>query len=223
MVASASSFVYHLVQVLTGELPFRGVRATELGYSVVMGKRPDKPANASAIGFSDSLWGFAQRCWDGDRKLRPKVAEVVTHLERAAASWDGLMRPCIQVEDVASDSDEPESDSMQHCEFEVDGALVRSLTESQATSELFSYPGTPSTQCTDLSQEGPQEVVPVQLLDDDDLHAAGNHPHLNQHYTPPPSQVPQRKRKGFRHFKTKLRRLFGWRPDDIFGRGRNDT
>jgi serine/threonine protein kinase len=100
----------HFVQVLTGEIPFRGVRQTELGYAVAMGKRPDKPANAAAIGFSNSLWDFVQRCWDGDMSMRPKVAEVVAYLEEAAAKWDGL-------------SKEPISDSMEPSEFEVSTPL----------------------------------------------------------------------------------------------------
>jgi serine/threonine protein kinase len=83
----------YIVQVLTGELPFRGLRMGEIALNVVQGVRPTKPKNASAIGFSDSLWSFVQRCWDGKMELRPKVAEVVTQLERAAADWDGVMPP----------------------------------------------------------------------------------------------------------------------------------
>ena len=71
-----ASFFYS-VQVLTGEIPFRDVQQTELGLSVVQGLRPAKPGNALAIRFSDPLWGFVQRCWDGNVKLRPKVAESV--------------------------------------------------------------------------------------------------------------------------------------------------
>jgi serine/threonine protein kinase len=104
------------VQVLASEIPFRGLNQMELGYSVVGGKRPEKPVNASALGFSDSLWDFAQRCWDGDMKLRPKVWEVATCLENTAANWSGLMAPGVQAEYVVED---PMSDSMQHCELKV--------------------------------------------------------------------------------------------------------
>ena len=101
----------YIVQVLTGELPFPGLRTTEITSSVILGVRPPKANNASAIGFSDSLWSLAERCWDGDMKLRPKVAEVVSQLERAAADWDGVMPPHAQVES--------EGDSMTYCEFEI--------------------------------------------------------------------------------------------------------
>ena len=73
---------------------------------VVDKKRPAKPENASAIGFSDSLWRFTERCWDGDMTLRPEAGEVVTHLTEAVANWPGLMPPCIRAGNVASESEE---------------------------------------------------------------------------------------------------------------------
>ena len=109
----------YLHQVLTGETPFRGIRTGEVSFNVVRGVRPTKPENASAIGFSDSLWRFIQRCWDGDMKLRPKVAEVVARLETAAADWNTVMPPSTEAENVASGSEEPMSDSMEHCEFKI--------------------------------------------------------------------------------------------------------
>ena len=42
----------------------------------------------------------------------------------------------------------------------------------------------------------------------DDLHA---YTHFGQRFTPPPSNLPEKKRKGFKHFKSKLRELFGRR------------
>ena len=85
------------LQVLTCETPFSGIRQSALAYHVLRGKRPDKPENAAAIGFSDSLWEFTQCCWDGKMELRPEVGDVVAHLEEAAGNWDGLMPPHIRV------------------------------------------------------------------------------------------------------------------------------
>jgi len=51
--------------------------------------------------------------------LRPKVPELVTHLERAAADWNGVMPPCVQVKYVTPDSGESMSDWMKHREFEI--------------------------------------------------------------------------------------------------------
>jgi len=63
--------------------------------------RPSKPENASIIGFSDSLWDFTQRCWDGKVESRPKVGEVVVHLRQVASNWDRLMPPHVQAEGIA--------------------------------------------------------------------------------------------------------------------------
>ena len=106
------------LQVLTGDVPFRGVPRPALVFSVVHdGKRPDKPENASTLGFSHSLWSFIQRCWDG-KGLRPGVEEVVRHLGEAAVNWNGLMPPCARAEGVVSSSEEI-SDSMKYGEFEI--------------------------------------------------------------------------------------------------------
>jgi len=79
-----------------------------LAYHVPLGGRPTKPEDASAIGFSDSLWDFTERCWSGEIESRPKAWEVVTHLGEAAAEWGELMPPSIQTESVASCSDDEE-------------------------------------------------------------------------------------------------------------------
>jgi len=82
------------------------VQPQALAYHLIHGKRPDKPENALAIGFSDLLWDFTKRCWDGKAELRPKAREVVMHLKEPAAGWDRLMPPCPKVDDVASRPEE---------------------------------------------------------------------------------------------------------------------
>ena len=72
---------------------------------MLRGTRPSKPENASAIGFSDSLWDLTQRCWDGKIASRPEAGEVVMCLGEAVAGWNGLMPPCPQTDDLASDSE----------------------------------------------------------------------------------------------------------------------
>jgi len=107
----------YIFQVLTGKPPFLGLGMAEIALNVVQGMRPPKPENASVIGFSDSLWCFVQRCWDGEMGLRPKVAEVVSQLGKAGADWDGVMPPCARVESITSTSLEPALDSTAHCRF----------------------------------------------------------------------------------------------------------
>ena len=115
---SGNRLVAYIPQVLVGEIPFRGLGPTGFVFAVVEGLRPDKPENASTIGFSDSLWGFVQCCWEGDMNLRPQVAEVVERLGRAATDWGGVMPPC-ETKDPASDSRDQMSDTMKYGEFEV--------------------------------------------------------------------------------------------------------
>ena len=112
--------VAHIIQVLTGEFPFRGFWPTGYVFSVVKGMRPSKPRDAPSIGFSDPLWAFVQRCWDANMELRPKVKEVVACLGQAKASWKGVMPPRPQVVQVAATlSQETESDLGRFREFEI--------------------------------------------------------------------------------------------------------
>jgi len=101
-------------QVLTGELPFPRLGAAEIAMKKIQGIHPIKPENASAIGFSDPLWSFVQRCWNDEMGLRPKVAEVVSQLEIATTSWVGVMPPCPRVESVVPVPPDLVSDSMEH-------------------------------------------------------------------------------------------------------------
>ena len=98
--------MYNSLQVLTGEMPFRGIRQSALAHHVLRGTRPTKPENAPAIGFSDSLWVFTETCWDSTIELRPKVGEVVMRLGEAAARWDEMMPPRSQAWSVASGPEE---------------------------------------------------------------------------------------------------------------------
>lgn len=108
----------YVQQILAGELPYQRAQVFALVFSVVLNeKRPEKPQDSSAIGFSESLWDFTQRCWSGKAELRPKVGELVTHLEKAAADWvHGPMPPHIRSKDAAPDSGEEQLDSIQHGE-----------------------------------------------------------------------------------------------------------
>ncbi|KAF9789124.1 kinase-like domain-containing protein, partial [Thelephora terrestris] len=91
--ADVYAFGMTIFQVLTGETPFQDLQEVEVIDSVVDGLRPAKPQNASAIGFSDSLWDFVQHCWDGDRTRRPTTMELAKRLNEAAANWHTLMPP----------------------------------------------------------------------------------------------------------------------------------
>ena len=87
--------------------------------SAVEGKRPPKPKNAPALGFCDSLWDLAERCWDGKPELRPKVTEVASRLGVAAAAWNGVMAPHAPTESIVVETPEPISDSVVHCKLHI--------------------------------------------------------------------------------------------------------
>ena len=154
---------------------------------MIEGRRPDKPGNASSIGFSDSLWDFVQRCWNGDKKLRPSVTGVVACLEKAAANWDVPMPPYAvaeaEAEAVAESvgvGSEETSGTEKYCEFDIvilprypssndgtgqifppssPGTTSESPTESQPTHGPFSHQSTLSTECSEPPQEESQEVA----------------------------------------------------------------
>lgn len=210
-----------IFQVLTGEIPFRTVRHTELGWSVVHGNRPARPENAQSIGFTDSLWAFVQRCWDRDMGSRPTVADVVTQIYEEARNWNRPMAPSIVVENVPSDSNGPLSNSMQH--FGLFQSTPASPTESRTSCGLFSSPGSPSTVFTEQSREELPALVAKPLpmgplvdlqgtlrrRSEEPSEEAVAFPHLTEDHLPPPSNLPQKKRRGFKHFKSKLRGFFG--------------
>lgn len=117
-------------------MPFRDLRLVELGYAVVKGRRPEKPENAAAVGFSDSLWDFVQLCWHGDRTRRPKVARLVARLGEAAASWNELTFPPDRAEIIT-----PVLREMEHGEFEILTLQCQSLSnEGRIANQLASPP-----------------------------------------------------------------------------------
>ena len=209
---------FYFVQVLTGEIPFRKAHQTELVWSVVQGLRPDKPENASSIGFSDLLWGFVQRCWDADAKLRPNVMEVVTHLGEAAANWNGFMPPCVEVENVPSGPKESASDSMDYREFEI-LTLPRCLSSDNGTVRTFGSPSSVALTRSSVLEttadsglfDGSSTWEELQGVVTEPSREPNNNPraaipsHLNQHHEPTPPQLPRKKRRGFKHYvKSKL-------------------
>ena len=97
-------------QVLTGE-PLQRVIPIEHLCNIMRGVRPSKPANAKAIGISETLWGVIQKCWDDDRTRRPRIREVVANISDAAANWHTDMPPSYaqpEAVDVVDKLNEPE-------------------------------------------------------------------------------------------------------------------
>jgi hypothetical protein len=91
----------------------------ELAHHVSSGVRPEKPANAEAIGISDSLWGLMQKCWEGDRTRRPRIQEAVAGVGNTAAKWHTDMPPSNTEDSDAEEESDAEvySNELHHGEF----------------------------------------------------------------------------------------------------------
>lgn len=74
-------------QVLCDKPPFwdHEGHTTEV---IIRGMRPKKPAEASALGFTDSLWRTVERCWMHDPEMRPDMRWLIRDLTQAALVWD---------------------------------------------------------------------------------------------------------------------------------------
>jgi hypothetical protein len=94
------------VQVLTGTLPFGKQTGSEVVFKVLVGTRPQKPANALGLGLSDKVWKLLEDCWQADRKLRPSVKDVQGRV-KSAASACGILS---SVGDIAQRHEDPDSD-----------------------------------------------------------------------------------------------------------------
>ena len=152
-------FYAYFLQVLTGNAPFSGVQDSAVGYHALRGKRPARPEDASAIGLSDSIWNFIERCWHGNIGSRPEVAELVTHLENAALNWDRLMPPCI--ENVTAKSEEPMPGSMDPCKFEISILIWYCQSGNGTGGVLRPSRGSDSMEHHRLEMFGPSQNYPL--------------------------------------------------------------
>ena len=65
-------------QVFSGEVPFPDMSRVAGVYSMLEGRRPNRPDHPE---LSNSLWKLIEGCWEGDPAQRKTIAEVVGILE----------------------------------------------------------------------------------------------------------------------------------------------
>lgn len=75
------AFAMVIWEIFTGVYPYSG--DVMAAYSILNGIRPPRPADATELGLSDSIWHLMERCWDQDRHNRPTMEIVVEELRRA--------------------------------------------------------------------------------------------------------------------------------------------
>jgi len=189
--ADIYAFGLVILQVLTGEQPFSNYKPQELAYYVSLGARPDKPQNATEIGISDSLWKLIQICWDRTIEGRPQIQEVVEGVGSSAAKWRTEMPP--SPPERREESFEEESDELKHL----------GIFETYQ-SETPPGPSLPKPSPPKPSPPGPSPPGPP-----DEDYEVVTRSHLYQETSPPPTDIPRRKRDVFRRCWSKL---FGSKP-----------
>ena len=69
---------------MTGELPFAYIKNSNAAIiHMQQGGRPRRPTDLeiAARGLDDNLWRLLEQCWQADPMNRPKIEEVLNHLE----------------------------------------------------------------------------------------------------------------------------------------------
>ena len=55
--------------------------------AIMDGVRPEKPDNATLLGFTEELWDIVEQCWSEDRRARPVVEDILACLNGVPLSW----------------------------------------------------------------------------------------------------------------------------------------
>lgn len=85
-----------ILEVLSGQAPFKPFRDVIVMRMVIEGKRPGKPVGPEGAWFTDDLWEMLNLCWESHRENRPSVATVLGLLEKASEAWKP---PSLQVDE----------------------------------------------------------------------------------------------------------------------------
>ena len=94
------------LQIFAQERPFSQVSPILVPLLVLNGRRPPRPQNREILGLSEDVWMLAERCWDGNPSVRPRITDILSFFESASRHWVsstseairdlGLNRPTIQ-------------------------------------------------------------------------------------------------------------------------------
>ena len=85
-----------ILEVLSGQAPFKPFRDVIVMRMVIEGKRPGRPAGPEGAWFTEDLWEMLNLCWESHRENRPSVATVLGLLEKASEAWKP---PSLQVDE----------------------------------------------------------------------------------------------------------------------------
>ena len=71
-----------IYEVLSGQVPFPGLKGTAVVCKVIEGERPGRPRGRQAAWFSDDLWEMLELCWKPQPCDRPDLDAILKSLER---------------------------------------------------------------------------------------------------------------------------------------------
>jgi len=89
-----------IYEVLSGNVPFAGLKDFIVIPKVVEGERPERPGVGEGLFFTDGLWEMLNRCWKTEPKSRPRVKAAFERLDRVSKVWSIAILagvPCVPV------------------------------------------------------------------------------------------------------------------------------
>ena len=93
-----------ILEVLSGEAPFRVYSNPIVIQKVMEGERPGRPQGEKGPRFTDDLWEMLERCWSPQPKDRPTIDAVLKLLEQVSTTWQPL--PLSADDDVRTSADD---------------------------------------------------------------------------------------------------------------------
>ena len=76
-----------MYEVLGGQVPFSGFHGYAVAVKVVKGDRPVRPQGVEGRWFTNGIWNILECCWRPNPGDRPKIKDVLHHLEDVSRSW----------------------------------------------------------------------------------------------------------------------------------------
>ena len=76
-----------IYEVLSGHVPFYEYPDLAVYALVFRGDRPEKLRGIEGIWFTDDIWKLLERCWLPEPQNRPRIEDVLQHLEENLKSW----------------------------------------------------------------------------------------------------------------------------------------
>ncbi|EMD41306.1 hypothetical protein CERSUDRAFT_43156, partial [Gelatoporia subvermispora B] len=85
------SFRHVIWEIFTGGYPFhRHKSAAVVILNIMRGDRPQRPRQATTLGYYDDVWALTEECWQHAIDKRPHVSDIIPRLHAALEVFDAL-------------------------------------------------------------------------------------------------------------------------------------